>query len=96
MRKLQQTMKPKPPYKAYCGSISDNEQLFILLVALCGLPTSTAYMRAFPTTASAASCSAMGSKLLNDPRIQTALWRLSDMHERGLLTFNDRVLKTRP
>lgn len=96
MKKIRGTMKPLTAAKAYIGAVSEEERLFLLLAGLCGLTAQRAYQIAFNPKASPISCCAMASKVLSDPRLQQAAWRLANLHEAGKLAFNDRILKTTP
>lgn len=79
----------------HLGQISEQERLFIWLVAIIGLNQSEAYKIAFNKHhCTAITLASNSSKLINDSRIQTALWKLKGYFDDGLVIFNTNTLKS--
>ncbi len=74
--------------------IGREDKLFVLLTALCGMPAASSYKIAYPTKASVASCSAMASKKLREPKIINAIDRLCEYHDMRRLTFNYKLISS--
>ena len=79
----------------HLGVISEEERIFLLLVAFAGLNQGVAYKMAFGKNhVSMTTASAAASKLLADSRLQASAWRLYEYHNNGLIRFNTSLLKT--
>ena len=77
------------------GIISEEERLFLFLVAFAGLSQAEAYRVAFGKNhVSMTTASAAASKLLADSRLQQAAWRLYEYHNNRMIKFNTGVLKS--
>ncbi len=74
--------------------VDREDKIFVLLTALCGLSGASAYKIAYPTKASIASCSAMASKKLKEPKIIKAIDRLCEYHSMRRLAFNYKLISS--
>ena len=84
---------PVSPKRAFLGALNEQERLFLLLVAVLGYGVGFAYKTAFGSNANLVSATAMGSKLMASSHIQTAYWRLAQLHQFNLLEFNGKMLR---
>lgn len=77
------------------GIISEEERVFLFLVAFAGMSQADGYKMAFGKNhVSMTTASAAASKLLADSRLQASAWRLYEYHNNGLIKFNVGVLKS--
>lgn len=77
------------------GMVGEEERVFLFLVAFAGMSQADGYKLAFGKNhVSQVTATAAASKLLADPRLQQAAWRLHDYHANGLIEFNNKILKT--
>ena len=79
----------------HLGILSEEERIFLFLVAFAGMRQADGYRLAFGKNhVSMTTASAAASKLLADSRLQASAWRLYEYHNNGMIKFNTGVLKS--